>query len=164
MSERDPESARFDRAVGAVLRKAREGKRLSLHDVEERSRGRFKPSTVAGYERGERAISLARFARLASVYDRPPDDLLGEILDDLYPGLRGGIVIDESRLGLVEEPAREAVRGLLRRVREERGLAGGHALTIRSGDLRIAILGSGEEPGTAMRKLTPVLVEPGADS
>lgn len=158
MAHRDPESARFDRAVGAALRRARDAGRLTLHDVELRSHGRFKPSTVAGYERGERSISLERFTRLATLYERPPDELLGEILDDLYPVARGGLMIDESRLGLVEEPAREAVRWLLRRVRDRRGAEPSAVLTIRSGDLRVAILRTGEEPGAVLRKLEPAVV------
>lgn len=164
MAHRDPESARFDRVTGAVLRRAREARRFTLHDVGRRSEGRFKPSTVAGYERGERSISLDRFRQLATFYDRPPDELLGEILEDFYPVVRGGLVIDESRLGLVEEPAREAVGWLLRRVRENRDDAPSPVLTIRAGDLRVAILRSGEEPGTVLRKLRPAMVEPGEAS
>ncbi|HEX6262801.1 MAG TPA: helix-turn-helix domain-containing protein [Actinomycetota bacterium] len=164
MAHRDPESARFDRLAGAALRRAREAVGLTLHEVAERSGGRFKPSTVAGYERGERSISLGRFAQLATVYDRPPDQLLGEVLEDIYPSVRGGVAIDESRLAFVEEPAREAMRWLLRRVRERRISAESPVLTIRAGDLRVAILRSGEEPGTVLRKLRPAMVESGGAS
>lgn len=160
MAHRDPESARFDRVAGAILRRARETRRLTLHDVERRSQGRFKPSTVAGYERGERSISLDRFTQLASFYDFPAEDLLGEILEDLYPVLRGGLAIDESRLPLVEEPVREAVGRVLRLVRERREAEPSPILTIRSGDLRVAILRSGEEPSSILQKLRPAMVEP----
>lgn len=53
---------------------------LSLSDVARLTGGRFKPSTVAGYERGERSISLSRFAALARFYGAHPPDLLAEAL------------------------------------------------------------------------------------
>src|SRR5207244_4441372 len=64
---------RFADAVGQVLRRARRARGFTLRDVHVRSRGRFKPSAVGGYERGERAISLDRFSQLAELYDCPPD-------------------------------------------------------------------------------------------
>lgn len=156
-----PESAHFDRAVGAVLRRARQEEGLSLQDVARRTGGRFKTSTVAGYERGERSISLQRFAALAGFYHRLPDQLLGEALEDLYPEVRRRIAIDQSRLGLVEQPAREVLGRLLRRVREDRGAPESAIVTIRSGDLRVAILGSGEDPGVVLRKLRPAMIGDG---
>ena len=47
--------------VGRALRRARLARGLTLRQVGERSLGAFKPTAVAGYERGERAISLKRF-------------------------------------------------------------------------------------------------------
>jgi len=45
-----------------------------------RSGGEFTPTAVAGYERGERRISLQRFCDLASFYGVAPEALLAEIL------------------------------------------------------------------------------------
>lgn len=68
----------LDRAVGSVLRKARELVGLSLSDVARLTGDRFKPSTVAGYERGERSISVSRFLTLARFYGKRPGELLSE--------------------------------------------------------------------------------------
>jgi hypothetical protein len=59
----------FAAEVGAVLRQIRKARGLSLRQVTVRSRGQFKPSSIASYERGERQISLTRLFALADVYD-----------------------------------------------------------------------------------------------
>ena len=56
-------------AVGAALRDARVRAGLSLSDVARRSGGRYSPSSLGGYERGERAISVIRFCDLARLLD-----------------------------------------------------------------------------------------------
>ncbi len=66
--------------VGAALRRAREASGMTLHMVEVASAGRFKASTVAGYERGERAISVARLVELAAIYGTPPERLMAKLL------------------------------------------------------------------------------------
>jgi transcriptional regulator with XRE-family HTH domain len=44
--------------------------------VETQTDGEFKASVVGAYERGERAISVQRFARLSEIYGTPASDLL----------------------------------------------------------------------------------------
>jgi len=51
-----------------------------LQEVGARSGGEFKPTAVAGYERGERRISLQRFCDLVAFYGIPPDRILAEVL------------------------------------------------------------------------------------
>ncbi len=58
----------FDRALGERLRAARKRRGWSLHDVERHSDGEFKSSVLGAYERGERAMSVQRLHRLASLY------------------------------------------------------------------------------------------------
>jgi transcriptional regulator with XRE-family HTH domain len=62
-----------------VLRRIRAGRSLSLRQVTVRSGGRFKPSSIASYERGERQISLERLFALAEVYDVPPERIVAAI-------------------------------------------------------------------------------------
>src|SRR3954454_9152169 len=62
--------------VGDRLRAIRRQKGLSLHEVEARSGQEFKASVLGAYERGERALSVARLVRLAELYDVPPDQLM----------------------------------------------------------------------------------------
>jgi hypothetical protein len=95
--------------VGEQLRRVRTGLRgLSLFDVERDSGGEFRASVLGAYERGERAISVRRMARLAAFYGVPtawllPDSgevacshrfrcvLCGEQLEDspVTPGVNG---------------------------------------------------------------------------
>jgi nucleoside-diphosphate-sugar epimerase len=44
------------------------------------TRGRFKPSSLGGYEKGERNISLELFREVADLYGMPADQLLAEVL------------------------------------------------------------------------------------
>lgn len=76
----------LDRAVGTALRRARDAAGLSLKDVERLTEGRFKPSTVAGYERGERSISVSRFLSLARFYATHPDEILSDVLSLIRHG------------------------------------------------------------------------------
>lgn len=69
----------FAAAAGNVLRHVREGRSLSLRQVTVRSGGRFKPSSVASYERGERQISLERLFALADVYRVAPERIVAAI-------------------------------------------------------------------------------------
>lgn len=62
-----------------MLRQIRAGRSLSLRQVTVRSGGRFKPSSVASYERGERQISLERFFSLAEVYEVAPERIVAAI-------------------------------------------------------------------------------------
>ena len=66
----------FNHALGQRLRAARRHRGWSLGDVESQTSGEFKASVVGAYERGERAISVQRFARLAEIYGSPAADLL----------------------------------------------------------------------------------------
>lgn len=66
----------FNLALGQRLRAARRHRGWSLGDVETETTGEFKASVVGAYERGERAISVQRFARLSEIYGTPASDLL----------------------------------------------------------------------------------------
>lgn len=66
----------FSTSLGQRLRVARRQKGWSLGEVETNTDGEFKASVVGAYERGERAISVQRFVRIAEVYGFTPSDLL----------------------------------------------------------------------------------------
>jgi transcriptional regulator with XRE-family HTH domain len=55
-----------------------------------RSGGRFKPSSVASYERGERQISLERLFSLAEVYEVAPERIVAAIAYRLEHQREGG--------------------------------------------------------------------------
>jgi transcriptional regulator with XRE-family HTH domain len=93
-----------------VLRQVRAGRSLSLRQVTVRSGGRFKPSSVASYERGERQISLERLFALADVYDVAPERIVAAIAYRLERGRPGAERAVPQTVDVVDlfgpEPAR----------------------------------------------------------
>lgn len=67
---------KFSASLGQKLRAARRQRGWSLGEVESNTNGQFKASVVGAYERGERAISVQRFVRLAETYGVAAADLL----------------------------------------------------------------------------------------
>lgn len=82
---------KFSASLGQKLRAARRQRGWSLGEVESQTEGEFKASVVGAYERGERAISVQRFVRLAETYNVVPADLLPAAVPD-------GVVIDLDAL------------------------------------------------------------------
>jgi transcriptional regulator with XRE-family HTH domain len=144
----DPEATEYARLVGERLRAIRRQKRLSLQEAEELSGQEFKASVLGAYERGERAISVPRLHRLASVYQVPVDQLLprdagdprsdGPYLDLTAPAAPAPrkIVIDLGRLDDIGGPTGEMLRRYLAMIQVQRQDFNGRVLTIRRDDLR----------------------------
>ena len=131
----------FASLTGVVLRRARRRQGLTLQGVWARSGGRFKPSAVGGYERGERSISLERFISLANLYGVAADELLGEILAHMWPTGRSPVIIDLNALAELGEQD-EAVSGEARAVgefvhaiRAQRGDYLTSVVSLRAGDV-----------------------------
>ena len=82
----------FNIALGQRLRAARRQRGWSLGEIEVQTAGEFKASVVGAYERGERAISVQRFVRLAEIYSVPATELLPA------PSPVSGLVIDLDAL------------------------------------------------------------------
>jgi len=148
---------RFTAEVGRALRRARQARGLTLRGVGRLSHGRFKPTSVAGYERGERKISLERLRDLADFYRIPSDRLLGRVLDRLDPEGRREIVVDLRRLA--EEEAEEArlISDYVRDVQAARGDYRAELITLRSGDVEILARASGREPTELLGRLKGVV-------
>ncbi len=143
VGELDAAEARYAQVVGARLRAVRRQKRLSLQAVEAISDQEFRASVLGAYERGERAISVPRLKRLASLYDVPVEQLLPEGADarasepDGLTTSSRKIRIDLSRLREAQGPEAEALQRFLARVQVERQDFNGRVLTIRHDDLRV---------------------------
>lgn len=144
---------RFTKEVGIVLRKARRERGLTLRDVNRLSHARFKPSSVAGYERGERSISLERFCALASFYGVLPDRLLSRVLRRLDPEGRRELLVDLTRLKADASEEARLLRELVRDVQAARGDHGADVITFRSGDLQVLVVASGKEPAQLLEAL-----------
>ena len=136
--------------VGERLRAIRRQKGLSLHDVEARSRQEFKASVVGAYERGERAISVARLLRLAELYDVPPDQFLPREPGEVEIDLTDRHDVESVTLDLVrlqQQPSPEPDVDVLARyaqtIQLQRQDFNGRMLTIRRDDVRVlaAVLG-----------------------
>jgi transcriptional regulator with XRE-family HTH domain len=147
------------KVVGEVLRNARQERGLTLHDVQVRSRGRFKPSSLGGYERGERNLSLERFRDLADLYGVPADQLLAKVLRSSDPESRREASIRTERLSLVPAKERNVVAEFVHKVKAQRGDYLSDVITLRSGDLHSLALASGLNPQTLVARLAPALRE-----
>ena len=127
--------------VGERLRAIRKQKRLSLHDVEDQSTQEFKASVLGAYERGERAISLPRLARLSDFYRVPVDQLLprnhnGDTAGEDISGVRPKLAIDISKLTQLQGAPFEMLTRFLRMIQVQRQDFNGRVLTIRADDKR----------------------------
>jgi transcriptional regulator with XRE-family HTH domain len=133
---------------------------MTLYEVQRRSRGRFKPSSLGGYERGERTISLERFCGLVSIYGVPADRLLANILARLSPEGRRELTININRLSLVGGEVARVVSELVHRVRAQRGDYMSEVITLRSGDLEALGMAADLRPRALITSLRPALVQP----
>jgi transcriptional regulator with XRE-family HTH domain len=147
---------RFARVVGDVLRQARLARGLTLRGAGERSGGRFKPSVVGGYERGERSISLKRFCQLAEFYGVPADRLLSRVLEQLEPAARRETILDLGQVERMDDDTGRAVAGFVREVKRERGDPAKDVITLRAGDLEAIALSSGIEIAQLLAVLKPI--------
>src|SRR5215216_1006457 len=66
--------------VGAALRRARMSRRLTLREAAHTAPEEMKPTTLASYERGERAVSVDRLFRLSLMYGISPARLVADVL------------------------------------------------------------------------------------
>lgn len=114
----------------------RQQKGLSLLDVEAASTKEFKASVLGAYERGERAMSVGRLARLADIYGVPVAAMLPREQPSEAPVRDAGIAIDISRLQDVDTPEGRVLWRYAQTLQNERGDWGGRVMTIRRDDLR----------------------------
>lgn len=137
----------YQQQLGRRLRQIRSQQGLTLQEVEDESDGEWNAVVVGSYERGDRAVSIAKLARLARFYGVPVAELLPET-----PTVRtadGGngqaadhVVLDLSSLEDSDASARYSpVLRYARTIQVQRGDYNGRVLTIRADDLRaLAIL------------------------
>lgn len=134
-------SSSYAKALGARLRSIRQQQDLSLSAVEAKSNGKWKAVVVGSYERGDRAITVAKLAELADFYGVP----LGELVPE-GSGRSGGSDNDKVRFDLQAVHALSAEKGrLLSRylaaIQAQRGDYNGHVLTVRASDIQtLAVL------------------------
>lgn len=131
----------YAEALGERLRNVRQQQQLSLHDVESRSDGELKASVVGAYERGERAVSVARLRALAQFYKVPVSSLLPpteDAIDQAAPRNGERLVLDLTALEhpLVDGEDREIIERYVVSIQAQRGDYNGRVLTVRASDVR----------------------------
>lgn len=126
----------YAHALGARLRAIRVQQGLSLHAVEQKSDGQWKAVVVGSYERGDRAVTVAKLADLADFYGVP----ISELLPEHRPGRRGvptqKLMIDLQRLGELPPEKAGPLARYAAAIQSQRGDYNGKVLTIRTEDLR----------------------------
>ncbi len=151
----DPAERDDARELGGRLRSVRRQRGLSLERVESSSAQEFKAAVLGAYERGERAISVARLRRLARFYGVPVDYLLPEQADASAPGTallsrdeasRERLVVDLQRLLNVNGPNDAMLQRYVRMIQLQRGDFNGRVLTLRADDRRALACLQGTPP------------------
>lgn len=135
--------------LGSRLRDIRVQQGLTLQDVERSSGGVWKAVVVGSYERGDRAITIARLLELAAFYGVPASEFLPTRPTGPSPGgRRARAVIDLTRLGIDGDGGTDGPLGrYVRTIQLQRGDYNGRVLTLRRADLQSLsiILGLGTD-------------------
>ncbi|MGH2691472.1 MAG: helix-turn-helix domain-containing protein [Actinomycetota bacterium] len=139
------------------MRRARKGRKLTLHDVARVSEGRFKPSSVGSYERGTRTISVPLLCELSALYGVPPDRVLADALASSGAGSRQDVVIDLSRLPRLEGEHGRVLSEFVGQVRALRGDLASDVITLRAGDVEVLASAMGAEGSTLLQRIRPTL-------
>lgn len=121
--------------IGRALRRARVARGMTLKDLADASFDRFRPTSVAGYERGERKISLVRFCELCRLLGVPPERVLGEILRAVEG--RWEPEVDLTKLEGLRSPESDLITGFIRQVLSQRGEREVETIVLRAGDVEV---------------------------
>ncbi len=143
--------------IGRALREARRARGLTLKQAAERSQGRFRPTSIAGYERGERNITLERFIDLCRLYGMAPERLLATIVRRLEG--RPPIVVDLTKLEEIEAAEGPVVARFVREVAGLRGEPGTRTIALRAGDLEVLATAAGRRPDELAERIGAALRE-----
>lgn len=127
--------------LGAALRRARENRKLSLRDTARMSAGAFKPSTVASWERAERAVPITTLFRLTSLYGVSPIRLLADVVRRVEG--RPAVQIDVRRVKSLEGAEAAILDGFIRNVFILRRQADADTISLRQGDLEVLATATG---------------------
>ena len=144
----------YAKALGQRLRAIRMQQGLSLHGVEEKSRGRWKAVVVGSYERGDRAVTVQRLAELADFYGVP----INELLPDGAPAAAATeppprLVLDLEKLSDIPAEQAAPLARYTATIQSQRGDYNGRVLSIRQDDLRSLAVIYDESPSLLTEEL-----------
>jgi transcriptional regulator with XRE-family HTH domain len=125
-------------SVSARIRSQRKMRRLTLHDVERISEGRIKAVVMGSYERGTRAISLARTIEIANLFGIPVSELITNH-DFSKSSSTLDLVFDLRKVNELKERANngemQALDRYLKAITVRRRDWNGEVLSLRNSDL-----------------------------
>ena len=125
-------------AIAKRLRQIRQQQKLTLKQVEIRSRSKWKAVVVGSYERGSRSLSLSRAQELCDFYGVPLSQLLGSPEESPETELPGVWRIDLRKLRSYEgfpDSFVEQVSSFTSYITLRRDDWNGEILTIRRADI-----------------------------
>src|SRR5437667_4036257 len=143
----------YAKSLGARLRSIRQQQGLSLQGVEEKSGGRWKAVVVGSYERGDRAVTVARLAELADFYRVPVAELLPDSGGTRHESA-GKIVLDLERLYDDTSEELAPVARYAKAIQQQRGDYNGRVLSIRADDLRALAIVFDTSPSGLVERFT----------
>lgn len=149
MGGEEDDVTEYQRRLGGRLRAIRQQQGLTLQQVEELSAGKWKAVVVGSYERGDRAVSVAKLAELSEFYNVPVSELLpkDELVASLAPAGRSKVMLDLRRLSRSDlDPELRPVSRFAHTIQLQRGDFNGSVLTIRGEDLRALSVIFGTDP------------------
>lgn len=138
----------YQRRLGNRLRAIRQQQGLTLQQVEELSSGKWKAVVVGSYERGDRAVSVAKLAELGEFYNVPVSELLPkEDMPSPTTTTPSRVMLDLRRLSRSDlDPELKPVSRFAHTIQLQRGDFNGNVLTIRGEDLRALSVIYGTDP------------------
>lgn len=137
--------------LGEHLRRLRRQKGLSLPDVQALSQGEFKASVMGAYERGERAISAVRLAKLATLYRLPLQAMLPTGADDGVPPSSGVLALDVARLESATGAEATTLARFVKRLQGQRQDWTSGVVRIRAEDVVAIALACDRTPAELMK-------------
>jgi hypothetical protein len=146
----------YQRRLGSRLRAIRQQQGLTLQQVEESSKGKWKAVVVGSYERGDRAVSVTKLSELSDFYNVPVSELLPKEDVDGSTGKGGSqkVMLDLRKLSRSDlDPDLRPVSRFAHTIQLQRGDFNGSVLTIRGEDLRALSVIYGTDPDNLVVRL-----------
>ena len=124
--------------ISARIRAQRKARSLTLQDIERLSNGKIKAVVMGSYERGSRAISLARTIEIANLFAIPISELIEEPKNP-ERGSDGQLIFDLRKLREISLAVTGSeiskINAFLSAICARRRDWNGEILTLRSADL-----------------------------
>jgi transcriptional regulator with XRE-family HTH domain len=142
--------------VGAALRRARISRHLTLREAAHAAPEEVKPTTLASYERGERAVSVDRLFRLSLRYGISPARLVADVLRRVEG--RPPVRIDVRKVRSLGGAEAGILDGFVRNVLMLRHQPTSDTVTLREGDLDVLATATGRRVEDFVEAIGPALM------